>query len=333
MDSIERKARNCPVYLRVQLVNRQWNSVASKELERRNLLHWTSWEPLPDSWDGIESRFSPVVLVLETPGKLTHSRLSLPPAISTSKTFKINPFPTNSLTVQKSIRSSSWTQLFFSHILQRSTRWDNFFFQYGHFLTSFNLYGIEVTPWHLKKQVLIHTPNLQALSIVGSGDIPAATQQNRHLDRIIISPKLATIRICWDDCQLCLANWLLGLCAHQLVNLFIATENEELLHCALRRKFDKLKQLQIHSFQFCRAVCEIWQDESHPELEYLFVGMVIIDDKGYMDFIGQFSSTLVHLCLEMAPISRGYFGYLKEKGIVFLEGSLTHIAKTRDQYC
>ncbi|CAL8136980.1 unnamed protein product [Orchesella dallaii] len=266
----------------------------------------------------LEPPLSPSVLVLETLGK--YSRLSLPQAISTSKTFTTNPFPTNSLTIWWNYRHVS-----FAHILQRSMRWDKFFCQYGHFLTHLNFTYFEETLWQLK-QVLIHTPNLQALSIIDLGvkqeATPATILQNKDAGGIIISRHLATLQIC-EDCQIYLADWLLRLCAHQLVNLIITTENEELLVCVFRRKFEKLKQLRIRSSQFPGAFYEILQVQSNPKLEYLFIvarfcyGENAINYKTYMDFIGQFSTTLVHLCLDMAPVSQGCFGYLKEKGHIF----------------
>ncbi|CAL8136982.1 unnamed protein product [Orchesella dallaii] len=305
-----------------RLVNRQWNSVASKELGRRNLLNCTSWEPTPDTHKQIYSSLSPAILNLNSPRKLMYSRLYLPPAIRTSKNFTTNPFPTHSLKIEYNYLHPS-----FSHMLQRSIGWKKFFRKYGHFLTQVNLTYFKETLWHLK-QVLIHTPNLQVLSISSFGDkkaegiITATKLQNRDRDRIQISPNLATLMI-YRDCQLHLADWLLGLCANQLINLFIATDNERLLLCVFWRKFEKLKQLRIHFLKFSRGFCEIWDGASHPELQYLFIDMVFhwydidIHYNIYMDFIGQFSSTLVHLSMDVTPVCRGGFGYLKQKGIIF----------------
>ncbi|CAL8137004.1 unnamed protein product [Orchesella dallaii] len=305
-----------------RLVNWQWNSVASKELERRNLLRWTSWDPTPSSYQQIHFPLSPTVTIIKASGILMHSRLYLPPVFSTSNKFATNPFPTNSLTID-------WSHLrpSFSHALKRSMRWDKFFCQYGHFLTQVNFTRFKETLW-LLKQVLIHTPNLQALSISSFGDKKGLTLatiiQLRDASGIRISPNLATLRIC-EDCQVYLADWLLGLCAHQLVNFFINTENEKLFLCVFRRKFEKLKLLRITSLKFSRGFCEVWDGDgaSHPKLQYLFIDMDIdwydidIHYNIYMDFIGQFSSTLVHLHMDMAPVSRGGFGYLKEKGPIF----------------
>ncbi|CAL8136978.1 unnamed protein product [Orchesella dallaii] len=243
--------------LACRLVNQQLKSAASKELERRNLLLWTSWQPLQGSWKRIESQFSPTVRVLQTLGKMI----------------------------------------------------------------------IELTLWQLKK-VLIHTPNLQVFSISNfrakQQSTPPTILQMREADGIIISPNLATLRICCDGCELYLVDYLLELCAHQLVNLSVATSSEELLLSLCRRKFEKLKKLEINSFQVSGPFCAIWKGESLTELNYLDILMIYcssreidIDDETYMDFIGQFSSTLAHLGLEMAPVSRGCFGYLKKKGIIF----------------
>ncbi|CAL8137008.1 unnamed protein product [Orchesella dallaii] len=303
-----------------RLVNRQWNSVASKELGRRSLLHWTSWEPTPDTHKQIDSSLSPIVLNLNSPRKLIYSRLYLPPAIRTSKNFTTNPFPTYSLKIEYNYLRPSR-----SYMLQRSIGWKKFFRQYGHFLTQVNLTYFKETLWHLK-QVLIHTPNLQVLSISSFGDrkgiITAPKQLRRDRDKIQISPNLATLMIS-GDCQLYLADWLLGLCANQLINLFITTDNEQFLLCVFGRKFEKLKQLRIHFLKFSRVFCEIWHGAPHPALQYLYIAMVFhqcdidIHYNIYMDFIGQFSSTLVHLSMDMTPVSRGGFGYLKQKGIIF----------------
>ncbi|CAL8136984.1 unnamed protein product [Orchesella dallaii] len=201
----------------------------------------------------------------------------------------------------------------------RSMRWDKLFCQYGHFLTHLNFNCVKVTRWQLK-EALIYTPNLQALSInlINSfRGIEATKLKNCDADKIIISPNLATLQII-EDCQIQLADWILRLCAHQLVNLSITTQNHQFLDYVFRRKFVKLKQLRIHFSHFC----EIWHGVSHPESEYLSIDMLfyLCDDihyKIYMDFIGQFSSTLVHLGLSWHAVSRGYFGYLKEKGILF----------------
>ncbi|CAL8137010.1 unnamed protein product [Orchesella dallaii] len=309
-----------------RLVNRQWNSVASKELERRSLLNWTSWGTYQGaSWNIIETQFKPAVYIFETPRSLMYSSLTLPPAISTSKTLTTNPFPTNSLTILPIYRHLTWILPSLSCMLQMSMRLDKFFCQYGHFLTHLNFSYSEVTLWQLK-QVLIYTPNLQALTFFPFGHIqearPATMLPLEDADGIVVSPNLATLVI-YRDCQVYLADWLLRSCAHQLVKLIVTTEGEELLRCILKRKFEKLKQLRILCFKAFRAFNETWKGKPHPKLEDLFIGAMFqyceidISDKMYMDFIGKFSSTLVSLVIEMAPVSRGGFGYLKQKGIIF----------------
>ncbi|CAL8137006.1 unnamed protein product [Orchesella dallaii] len=321
VENILLRAREDSLYA-CRLVNRQWNSVASKELERRNLLHWTSWEVISDYGKILHSPFSPSVFCLERFGKSMHSRVSLPLVISTSKEFSTNPFPTNSLTIWMNSLPTIWNRNSFPRKLQGSMRWDKFFCKYGHFLTELTFHYYGVTLWQLK-QTLIHTPNLQvlALSIDTCLVKKASVLKYCDADRIIISRHLTTVQI-KGDCKIYLADWLLRLCDHQLVKLFITTENEQLLRCVSRRKFEKLKRLRIYS-KCSTVLCEIWHGASHPELEYLFIDMVFhqydIDTHYniYMDFIGQFSSTLVHLYMNMAPVYRGYFGYLKEKGIIF----------------
>ncbi|CAL8136986.1 unnamed protein product [Orchesella dallaii] len=316
VENILLRAREDSLYA-CRLVNRQWNSVASKELERRNLLYWKSWEAISDYGRIIDSPFSPSVFCLEWFGKSMDSRVILPLAISTSKEFSTNPFPTNSLTIYMNCAPVFWNRNSFPRKPQRSMRWDKFFCQYGHFLTDLSFCFYEVTLW----QALIHTPNLQVLSIDTCFDKKTDKLKNCDADRITISRNLTTLQIT-DYCQIYLADWVLRLCDHQLVNLIVTTKNEQLLLCVARRKFEKLKRLRIYS-KFSKVFCEIWHGASHPELEYLFIDMefhrydIDIHYNIYMDFIGQFSSTLVHLWMNMAPVSRGGFGYLKGKGIIF----------------
>ncbi|CAL8118497.1 unnamed protein product [Orchesella dallaii] len=319
-EMIVKKIDDEKTLLQCRLVNWQWHQLANTLLEELQLARWTEFEPRHH-----DMPLCPTVRILDKNWKPGDSYFVGCPKAMLHCTG--NPFPSNSLGIHG---ITLYWNIYGAHDKYHPVlggrkcfkrRLEGLLIRFGHYLTSFTLFNLEVTVLDLES-TLRHMPNLKALTMSylrPSRTASVITQANRRRGRQnIISPHLTHVKLKYCECNECV-NWLIQLVHQQLTSL-------EVYGCVgpyfRPRKFGKLKRLKVCDLENEEVNKMVLSEDETLSLEYLSIITVIvhIDELyGIVDFINRFPNTLTFLHLDIDESVRTRDPNLSDRLVDFMK--------------